>query len=37
MEDSDYVREKRGMAITAESMEHLQLSTFFNAIDTNKY
>ena len=25
------------MATIAESMEHLQLSTFFNAMDTNKY
>ena len=37
MEGSHYVRGKRGIAIIAESMEHLQLSTFFNAIDRNKY
>ena len=37
MEGSHYVRGKRGIAIIAESMEHLQLSTLFNALDTNKY
>lgn len=37
IEGSHYVRGKWGIAMIAESMEHLQLSTFFNAIDSNKY
>ena len=37
MEGSHYLGGKWGMEIIAVFMEHLQLSTFFNATDTNKY
>lgn len=37
MEGSYYVQGKLGMVIIAKSMIHLQLSTAFNAIDTNNY
>ena len=37
MEGSHQVLEKRGILIIAESMVHLQLSAFFNAVNANKY
>lgn len=37
LEGSPYVRGQREIEIIAESMEHLRLSTFFNAMDTNNY
>ena len=37
MEWGHYIRGKRGMAMIAESMEHIQLSTFFNQADRHNY
>ena len=37
MEGSHYARGKRGMALIAESIEHIQLTTFLNQADVGKF